>query len=54
MIAKSPHVASFSAIRPAFESELGSVAQLDSAALPILSGTYSCESGGVAGRYNGG
>jgi oxalate decarboxylase len=38
MTANSPHVASFSAIRPAFESELGSVTQLDAASLPILSG----------------
>ncbi len=38
MTAKSPHVASFSAIRPAFESELGSVTQLDAASLPTLSG----------------
>ena len=38
MTAKSPHVASFSAIRPDFESELGSVTQLDAASLPILCG----------------
>jgi oxalate decarboxylase len=38
MTAKSVHVASFADVRPAFESELGSVTQLDAAALPILSG----------------
>jgi len=38
MAAKSPHVASFSAVEPAFESELGSVTQLDAGSMPILRG----------------
>jgi oxalate decarboxylase len=38
MTAKSVHVTSFADVRPAFESDLGSVTQLDAAALPILSG----------------
>jgi oxalate decarboxylase len=38
MTAKSVHVTSFADVRPAFESDLGSVTQLDAASLPILSG----------------
>ncbi len=38
MSATSPHVAPFSGVKPAFESELGSVTQLDAKALPILEG----------------
>src|SRR5277367_1602145 len=36
MTTQSPHVASFSAVRPAFDSELGSVTQIDAGSLPIL------------------
>jgi oxalate decarboxylase len=38
MTTKSVHVTSFADVRPAFESDLGSVTQLDAASLPILSG----------------
>jgi oxalate decarboxylase len=38
MTTPSVHVKSFAAVPPAYESELGSVTQLDATALPILSG----------------
>ena len=38
MTTTSPYTASFSAIKPAFESEMGSVTQLDAGSLPILRG----------------